>query len=278
MTDKVEEIRGSRVQHGKLNDRVYLIDISRNAFPEIVGRLDSLAKGEGYSKIFAKVPDWALHEFERAGHEIEAVVPGFFGGDTDGYFTGKFLEEGRMVEARPETVKEVLDAADLAPAADATPLLPPGLDLHEALPSDAGPIAEVYRDVFATYPFPIHEPAFIEESIESGETRFFVVRDREDIVALASSEIDLSKANAEMTDFATLPEYRGRNLASCLLYAMEKEMRKVGVKVLYTIARAYSFGMNIVFAKQGYSHAGTLTNNTNISGGLESMNVWFKVL
>ena len=36
--------------------------------------------------------------------------------------------------------------------------------------------------------------------------------------------------------------------------------------------------MNITFAKHGYSFAGTLTNNTQISGQLESMNVWYKAL
>ncbi|MDD2310679.1 MAG: hypothetical protein PHH91_13970, partial [Desulfuromonadaceae bacterium] len=41
---------------------------------------------------------------------------------------------------------------------------------------------------------------------------------------------------------------------------------------------AYSFGMNITFARDGYSFGGTLTNNTNISGSLESMNVWYKTL
>ena len=36
--------------------------------------------------------------------------------------------------------------------------------------------------------------------------------------------------------------------------------------------------MNITFARQDYVLAGTLVNNTNISGSLESMNVWYKSL
>ena len=36
--------------------------------------------------------------------------------------------------------------------------------------------------------------------------------------------------------------------------------------------------MNITFARQGYAFSGTLYNNTNISGNLESMNVWHKPL
>ncbi|MFH1725408.1 MAG: putative beta-lysine N-acetyltransferase, partial [Elusimicrobiota bacterium] len=45
-----------------------------------------------------------------------------------------------------------------------------------------------------------------------------------------------------------------------------------------TIARAVSFGMNIAFARVGYSFGGTLWNNTNISGNIESMNIWHKRL
>jgi len=36
--------------------------------------------------------------------------------------------------------------------------------------------------------------------------------------------------------------------------------------------------MNITFARNNYSFAGTLINNTNISGQIESMNVWYKAL
>jgi hypothetical protein len=36
--------------------------------------------------------------------------------------------------------------------------------------------------------------------------------------------------------------------------------------------------MNATFAKAGYSFGGTLINNTNISGDIESMNVWYKNL
>ncbi|HOM70936.1 MAG TPA: putative beta-lysine N-acetyltransferase, partial [Armatimonadota bacterium] len=50
------------------------------------------------------------------------------------------------------------------------------------------------------------------------------------------------------------------------------------MKTAYTIARSLSYGMNITFAKQGYQYAGTLTNNTNICGHMESMNVWYKHL
>lgn len=36
--------------------------------------------------------------------------------------------------------------------------------------------------------------------------------------------------------------------------------------------------MNVTFSKLNYNYGGTLINNTNISGDLESMNVWYKIL
>lgn len=39
----------------------------------------------------------------------------------------------------------------------------------------------------------------------------------------------------------------------------------------------YSFIKRIVtFARNGYTFSGTLLNNTDISGSIESMNVWYK--
>lgn len=79
-----------------------------------------------------------------------------------------------------------------------------------------------------------------------------------------------------MTDFATLPDWRGHGLAAPLLFHMENEIGKKGIKTAYTIARSASAGMNITFAKLGYCYAGRLKNNTNISGSIESMNIWYK--
>ena len=56
--------------------------------------------------------------------------------------------------------------------------------------------------------------------------------------------------------------------------ALVQAMRERGLQTAFTIARAYSAGMNITFAKHGYQFGGTLTSNTNISGKIESMNIW----
>jgi len=98
------------------------------------------------------------------------------------------------------------------------------------------------------------------------------------LAALSSAETDPVRGMVEMTDFATHPEFRGMGFGVFLLQQMETAMRRRGFIAAYTIARAISPGMNIVFAKQGYLYGGSLINNTNICGRLESMNIWYKPL
>ena len=100
----------------------------------------------------------------------------------------------------------------------------------------------------------------------------------ESIVAAASAELDLEHRNAEMTDFATLPETRGMGLAQHLLSALEQDTAERGISNLFTIARARSAGMNRVFYNGGYARSGTLVNNCHIAGQFEDMHVWCKTL
>jgi putative beta-lysine N-acetyltransferase len=90
--------------------------------------------------------------------------------------------------------------------------------------------------------------------------------------------VDRKRRNAEMTDFATLPDFRGKKLSVILLAHMEDQMRINRIKTLYTIARLKSMPMNLTFLRMGYRYGGTLINNTNISGEIESMNVLYKHL
>ena len=144
-------------------------------------------------------------------------------------------------------------------------------------PSDAEALSRIYRQVFKTYPFPIHQPVYLKRMMREG-VRYFVVRAEGRIAAAAAAETEHHAQYAEMTDFATLPQHRSQGLAGILLRHMEKSVRPLGVKTAFTIARAASPGMNAVFRRNGYRYAGLLRNNTQIAGRLESMTVWYKPL
>ncbi len=274
MPDIIEHWGHSQVQHGPENNRVYLMKLDPDDLPSILLRLDALALQNGYTKLFAKVPASAVDLFVADGYRIEACVPDFYGGEVDGVFLGKYLQQQRAIETRPDQVEQVLQAAENRSEFSADL---PDLACRKLDSNDSEPMAELYRQVFATYPFPIHDPGYLEKTMDE-DVHYFGVHDDGELIAVASAEVDAAGSNAEMTDFATRPDVRGGGLATGLLHTMEESMRETGIQTAYTIARAYSYGMNITFAKSGYTFSGTLTNNTQISGGLESMNVWYKPL
>ncbi|VVB87398.1 Beta-lysine N6-acetyltransferase [uncultured archaeon] len=277
MNDIITTIGNSILQHGKYNDRIYLMKLSKYDCPNIIDKLDKLALVEGYSKIFAKVPASAKNEFTENGYLIEAYIPQFYKGYEDVYFMGKYFTESRMLDDRLEEINEILGVAR-SKAKDKIKLeLPAGFSYKICDKSNVFQMAEVYKQVFETYPFPIYDPQYIMKIMDK-DFIFFGVWKNNMIVALSSSEMDAYSQNVEMTDFATLPDYRGNRFAVYLLNKMENEMQKRNVKLAYTIARTVSYSINIIFASMGYKYSGTLLKNTNISGNFESMNVWHKFL
>ncbi len=274
--DKIEELRGSLIQHGSYNDRVYLMRLDPEAAADFPEQLVALAEENDYSKIFAKVPETAADDFLETGFQEEASIPGFFAGQEDALFLCRYLQEERRKETDTAAMEELLRLAE-AKQGDAMPALDSRFTVRRCTEADAGAMAAIYRQVFPSYPFPISEAEYLLETMRS-HVVYFGVEAEGRLVALGSAEIDSKAANAEITDFATLPEWTGYSLALHLLCRMEQHLRQEQIMTAYTIARAMSPGMNITFAKAGYQFAGRLKNNTNISGSIESMNVWYKPL
>lgn len=278
MADTVTPLGRSLIQHGPHNDRIYLMKLDPADLPGILDRLAELAERERYSKIFAKVPASAGEPFAAAGYETEARVPEFFAGHEECLFVSRFLDPARREETNAERHAEVLAAAEAkAGAADEPGEGENEFEIRRCAREDVPAMADIYARVFESYPFPIHDPAYIRRTMDSHVIYFGAWREGR-LAALSSAEMDAEAGNIEMTDFATEPEHRGSGLATRLLATMEAEMRARGLKTAYTIARAVSFGMNITFAKMDYAFGGRLVNNTNIAGRYESMNVWYKPL
>jgi len=275
--DVIGKLGNSTIQHGKYNDRIYLMKLAPEDAPSLPERLKRKAGECGYTKIFAKVPAGCARPFLDQGFAPEAEVPHFYKGRESAVMLSCFLSPWRRRSTTTGRNERVMRACHRR-RADATELdRPPGATLRRCRPGDAATMAEVYATVFPTYPFPINDPAYLRETMAS-HVVYFGVWLESGLVALSSAEMDADARNAEMTDFATLPDYRGRGLATLLLEAMEAAMHDREMATAYTIARAPSFGMNITFARMGYRFAGRLINNTNIAGRFEDMNVWYKHL
>lgn len=275
--DIMEKLEGSLIQHGPENDRIYLMKFKGGDSGRVIKALDCLAEEKSYSKIFAKIPGKYSRDFLDNGYKSEAEVPGFFEGKDDAMFFAKYFSQQRAVADNAEELDSVLEKALAKSGEGITKELEEGFIIRRCVEKDAKDMSEIYKVVFPSYPFPIDNPDYIVQTMAS-HVIYFGVEYKGELIALSSAETDMGAGNAEMTDFATLPDWRGRGFAVFLLAEMEEVARKLGIITAYTIARAVSPGMNITFSKLGYKYGGRLVNNTNISGNIESMNVWYKSL
>jgi lysine 2,3-aminomutase len=272
--DKIEKISNSIIHHGKNNDRVYVMKLDKKDIPDIFNDIYNLAYENRYGKIIAKVPTNSYGYFLENDYIREAHIPKFFKNGENLYFMSKYLDENRKIETNEEIIENVLyDSKNSEIQNDRK--LADKFKIRVCGKHDINEMTSLYEKVFETYPFPINDNDYLLETMKDN-ILYFGIWDGNKLIALSSSETDKENLTAEMTDFATHPEYRKIGFASLLLKAMEVELKKRKFRILYTIARAKSHGMNIVFSRNGYEYTGTLTNNTNIFGNIESMNVWYK--
>ena len=275
--DIIERFEGSVIQHGSYNDRIYLIKLTPEASSTTPRNLIDLARKSNYSKIFAKVPECHSDIFFTAGFEEEARIPGLYAGKMTAVLMGFYLNTERAKEPGLGKMDEILKISIEKQAIKSKCHLNDDFTLRICTEADLSSMTDIYKTIFQSYPFPIHDPAYILETMKS-HVDYFGIEENGRLVSVSSAEMDKQSSNVEMTDFATLPEWRGNGFAQCLLLQMEKAIKNKGIKTAYTIARAMSVGMNVTFSKAGYRFGGRLKNNTNISGNIESMNVWYKHL
>jgi putative beta-lysine N-acetyltransferase len=272
--DKTMIAGKSLIQYGPNNNRIYLMKLHKEDRDEILDKLDAIAREHQLGKITAKIPDWALNRFERKGYRIEARVPEFYGKETDGYFVAKFLDAPRAKlspeeDRRIHQVKKQVDVSGKLPNGE----LPQNKVIRRLNEKDVDLLVRIYRQVFDEYPFPIFEEQFILKTMQDDQV-YYGVFEKEALIAVSSADMNLQNGNAEMTDFATLPKWRGQNLSYHLLRFMMTDLDREEVRVVYTIARAASFGMNKTFKRMGFELCGTLIHNTLIGSTIENMNIW----
>lgn len=236
----------------------------------------------GLRLLLERTPGWAekiilkarrehLDYFTGQGWAQEAAIPGYFKGE-DLYFLVYYPQAARgcsdHTAAEQAIVQKILGL-------ERKPVSPSHEAIRQSTPADAEKLAALYKAVFAVYPTPLGDPAYIVKTMEGGTVYVHIERDGQ-IVSAASAEVNRKFANAEMTDCATLEGQEGRGYMALLLVHLERLLFSEGITCLYTICRARSFGMNKVFYNLGYEFSGCLVNNCHIYSGLENMNVWYK--
>jgi putative beta-lysine N-acetyltransferase len=287
--DKIEDFEGGVIHHGKNSNRIYGMHLPLQNLVDFLESVEALAVQKGYEKLFMKTPASQKEILLQKGYIEEATIPCFYtqkdapqATKEDGFFMVKYLSVERAKKMHEKEIEDVLSMAmqkkeiNVVGESKTARPLESSYTIRKIGAKDIPKATTLYKKVFKTYPFPIFEQTYIAQTMKENVV-YFGIWEKEKLIALSSSEMDIKNKNAEMTDFAVDPSYRGQNLALFLLNKMEEEMKKRGVEVVYTIARALSYGMNATFAKSGYTFSGTLYNNTQIADSIESMNVWYKI-
>lgn len=277
--DKIVKSGASTIQLGENNNRVYLMKLAIQDHPGMAERLVAMAHEHNLSKVFAKSPEWARQEFLQQGYIQEGHIPCFYNGSEAVYFMSRFLKVERSILSGEDD--RLINHHIAIAKSKATNVfngnIPENVMIRKLDGRDTRELTMLYKRVFGRYPFPIFEEEYIATTMAE-HIRYFGAFIEGKLIAASSSEMDMEGCNAEMTDFAVIENYRGMNLSLFLLREMEKEMITQGIRTAFTIARSFSAGMNVAFARSGYHFGGTLINNTNIVSKIESMNVWYKGL
>lgn len=257
-----------------INLRLKVIEYKGDNLAGAAGFLLAKAKEHKLGKILFNARKEAVTVLESTGYQLEGHYPKFFNG-VDAYGMSCFVDPNRKKSPYWEREEDILRKISTREKKQQLPELPEGLHMRVAGEKDAHALVELYRQVFSTYPSPLLDAGYVKEVMDSN-VLFAAIFDGVTPVSAASAEMDMKNKNAELTDCATLPAYRGKGLLTYLLKYLEEEMLKRKFECLYSLARAGSAGMNASLYGLGYKYTGRFINNCHIGGRFEDMNLWVK--
>lgn len=258
------------------NQRIRVLDYRAAALEPMILQLRAIAEANGFDKIIvmASANDWLA--FLRHGYVLEAVIRYFHQG-ADAYVVSKFRSQARLASSSLMSEILLIEEIMASPPKSDAGVLPKDCSLRLARRDDIPRLLELYRGIFVSYPSPLVHEAYLR-AIFASESLFAICVRGSDLVAAASAEFHPRARAAELTDCATIPEFRGRGIMSALVRFLENELVRREYLSAYTMARARSVGMNRVFYSLGYEFMGRLVNNCDIQGAFEDMNIWVRSL
>lgn len=260
------------IEVDKESDRIvaYVVNQPREALDE----LNELGENERPSKIFVYLKKQHCDFFTEANYNVEGTMSCFFDGE-DAVLVSKFLSTDRSRSNSIEKNNETLELVNRDTKSFEDLIKPADVKIERLSEDDLVGLTDLYKRVFDQYPTNIFDVDYLKEVI-AAKKYIFVVAKMEGKVVAAASAMLTPYGGAEITDCATDPSYRGKQLLASIINELEKVLISQGVYMFYSITRAISVGMNMTVKRLGYKFEGTLIKNCVISSGLEDMNVWTK--
>lgn len=252
------------------------VDDYRGNIHYLIEDLLTYVDGKGFTKIIVKARKKDVPSLLSKLFSMEAIVDDYFQGDSM-YFMCRYLSDQRRNSDRLLEQDKMISTIYGRPKKSHIPQQNPMVVIRKATIQDALKLSELYKQTFTLYPTPLHDSSYIVKTMQN-DTIYYVAEDGNQIISAASSELNRTYYNAEITDCATDPAYRKHKLMNTIIQHLEKELKQNGIFCSYSIARAESFGMNAVLHQLSYEYRGRLVNNCYIGNSIENMNVWCKNL
>jgi len=257
------------------NKRVVITDLN-NISVQNIKRIIHFSSKEHFGKIICKCDSTSFEIFAEAGFTLEGKIDGYFKGQ-DGFCMSYFISSERKIcsnfPKKELLVKQCLDRKNKFVYTGNNTMY----CIRDAAETDIKEMVQLFSAVFSTYPSPVYEEEYLNKTMKEKVLYKVALYDGK-IVGMASADMDKENLNAEVTDCATYPEYRGRGILSNIIYDLELELKNRGFITLYSLSRAINPGVNIVLSRHNYKFTGRLINNCNICGTLEDMNIWVKTI
>jgi putative beta-lysine N-acetyltransferase len=256
------------------NQRLKILNflvISTLTIKEII----AYARRKKLGKIIYNCPEHLLIPFQDCGFVIEGIIDGYFRGE-DAACISFFLNNERKKSIYENEENKIIDfcredTKKFTAAKNRT------YKIRPAAAKDIPQMIQLFSAVFETNPSPVFSRDYLQKVMRE-QVIFMAAEEEGKIISIASADMNKFHMNAEITDCATYPEYRGRNILSELICRLEEELKHAGFTSAYSLSRAKNIGINKSFSKLGYLYSGRLINNCHICGGYEDMNIWVKML
>jgi len=233
------------------------------------------SKQEKLGKIIANCHKQHLSIFEECEFVVEGIIDGFFQGE-DASCVSFFLDKKRENSLYEQKENRIIDYC-VKSANEFTLTENKNYKFRQAELDDIPQMIQLFQTVFETYPAPVFNREYLQEVMQD-HVLFMVAEEKGKIISIASADLDKPHMNAEITDCATYPKHRGRNILSELIFRLEEQLKGNSFTTAYSLSRAQNLGINKSLSKLGYMYRGRLVNNCNICGGYEDMNIWVKTL
>ena len=255
------------------NSRVKILgyqEVTKSALEQVVQCSEEIQAG----KIICNCRPADKEVFVQAGFVMEGELEGFFRGE-DALCMSYFMNPDRKRSDNSKEKDALIEQCQNVKGAYQYSAANLPYTIRDAGEEDIPAMIQLFKTVFSSYPTPVYDADYIRKTMKE-QIRYKVAVMDGNIVGLASADMDRENLNAEMTDCATYPEYRGKGILSNLFYVLEADLKEMGFLTLYSLSRAVNPGVNIVLSKHNYSYKGRLIKNCNICGSFEDMNLWVK--